>query len=893
MGHDSVDKDRGQRRAPPAARVLPAAAGLAVVAIGAAALADLPGSGCALTLAAVAILAAALLAMTQRLRDRDRDARRLAAVVESSGDAIITSDENGRFTSWSPSATALFGYTREEAIGRSIGLIVPEDGRAELKEIVTRVSAGETVFGWETVRRHRDGHLIDVEVTVSPLRNAKGRPTGATAIIRDIRDRRAAEHRFEALLEASPDAMIITDGAGQILLANHAVGRLVGYAPEQVVGKSITHLLPERLVAAFVEHRRRFVLNPTGTDAGTEQRVVVVHQDGHEIPIEVSVSPLQTDEGLRVISVARDVTEQRRAARALAESEERFRRSFEDSGVGMALVLPHGYTDRLIEANAALAEITGYSIEKLRELGPLKIIHPDDLPPLREEFRGLGSGRTAVVRREVRLVNSDGKSVWVVMTVSLVRDAKGEPVHAVVQMQDISERKHFEGQLQHLADHDPLTGLFNRRRFEHELEREVLSARRYTTGGAVLVLDLDHFKYVNDSLGHAAGDDLIMIIGEVLRRRLRHSDIIGRMGGDEFAVILPRADEQEARRTGESLLRELRADVRAASVSGARHVTASIGVALFGHPRPELSAEELLAEADIAMYDAKEAGRDRLALFDPQAPRHERMRTSLAWVEQIESALETDRFVLHAQPILAMAAQSDRRYELLLRMVGEDGDLIPPGTFLDVAERNGLAGRIDRWVVSHAVTLLAEQQRRGHDISFEVNLSATSVTDSDMLEFIAATISQSGVKPGKLIFEITETAAIVNVGQAKAFVQGLRDIGCEFAIDDFGAGFASFYYLKHLAFDYLKIDGEFIQGLATSATNQLVVRSVADIARGLGQRTIAEFVDEPSTLKLLDEYGIDYAQGFFTGRPQPIDEIDFGGDARDMRGEMAPPQRHD
>ena len=462
-------------------------------------------------------------------------------------------------------------------------------------------------------------------------------------------------------------------------------------------------------------------------------------------------------------------------------------------------------------------------------------------------------------------------------------------MHAVVQIQDMSERKHFEGQLQYLADHDTITGLFNRRRFEQELEREVASARRYSTGGAVLVLDLDHFKFVNDSLGHAAGDELITIIGDMLRGRLRHSDIVGRMGGDEFAVILPRADEAEARRTGESLLREVRADMRAASVSGAQHVTASIGVALFGSPRPEQSAEELLAEADIAMYDAKEAGRDRLAVYDAQASRHERMRTNLAWAQEIESALASDRFVLYAQPILSVNETSEHRYELLVRMLGEDGDVIPPATFLQIAERHGLAVRLDQWVVKRAVALLAEQQRLGRDISFEVNLSAMSVTDPQMLDFIANRISASGVDPGKLIFEITETAAIVNVGQAKAFVEGLRDIGCEFAIDDFGAGFASFYYLKHLAFDYLKIDGEFITGLATSDTNKLVVRSMADIARGMGQRTIAEFVDTPATVELLNEYGVDYAQGYFTGRPLPIEDIDFALAARGARGVVEHP----
>ncbi len=755
--------DRWHARAQRGVSLLAAAA---VLALCVTVLIDLHGGVAAFTLAAIAVVATVLVGMAYWLRQRDSEVQRLATVVEASGDAILSNDERGRITSWSPSATRLLGYTRKEAIGQSLLMIVPDEHLEDFMSTVESIRRGEPVYGWETLRQHKNGALIEVEITVTPLRSGKGRVVGAAAIIRDVRERNESA---------------------------------------------------------------------------------------------------------------------RAAAHALAQSEERFRRSFEDSGLGMALVLPDGYTDRLLEANEALAEMTGYTPAQLRELGPLRLIHPDDIPPLRIEFRDLGSGRVPVVKREVRLIRADGDIVWVAMTVSLVHDASGAPVHAVVQIQDMSERKHFEGQLQYLADHDTLTGLFNRRRFEQELAREVATARRYSTGGAVLVLDVDHFKVVNDSLGHAAGDEVITIVGELLRRRLRHSDIVGRMGGDEFAVILPRADEAEARRTGESLLREVRSDARAATVSGVQHVTGSIGIALFGSPRPALTAEELLAEADIAMYDAKEAGRDRLAVFDAEAPRHERMRTNLAWAQQIEAALESDRFVLYAQPILAMDETSELRYELLVRMLGDDGDLIPPATFLQVAERHGLAVRLDQWVVARAVALLADQQRAGHDVSFEVNLSATSVTDPAMLGYIADRISASGVNPGKLIFEITETAAIVNVGQAKAFVQGLRSIGCEFAIDDFGAGFASFYYLKHLDFDYLKIDGEFIKGLATSGTNQLVVRSMADIARGLGQRTIAEFVEEPSTVELLGEYGVDYAQGYFTGRPVPIEDIDFALRGRGAR----------
>ena len=287
-------------------RCVPLLAGAAMVGICVAALLDLHGSAAAFTLAAIAILAPALLIMAQRLRRRDDEVRRLAAVVESSGDAIISSDERGHFVSWSPSATALLGYTREEALGQSLVMIVPDDRREELMRIVETVRSGQSVFGWETVRQRKDGGLVEVEITVTPLRDARGRVTGAAAIMRDVRARNEAE---------------------------------------------------------------------------------------------------------------------RRAARALAESEERFRRSFEDSGLGMALVLPDGYTDRLLEANEALAQITGYTTSELRALGPLRIIHSDDIAGLRQELRELGSGRISLVRREVRLVRSDGELVWVAMTVSLVRDA--------------------------------------------------------------------------------------------------------------------------------------------------------------------------------------------------------------------------------------------------------------------------------------------------------------------------------------------------------------------------------------------------------------------------------------------------------------------------------------
>ncbi|MDQ6776554.1 MAG: EAL domain-containing protein [Actinomycetota bacterium] len=247
----------------------------------------------------------------------------------------------------------------------------------------------------------------------------------------------------------------------------------------------------------------------------------------------------------------------------------------------------------------------------------------------------------------------------------------------------------------------------------------------------------------------------------------------------------------------------------------------------------------------------------------------------MAWVDRIRDALEEDRFVLQAQPIVALNGDTIPRYELLIRMIGEDDDLIPPATFLLIAERFDLIQMIDRWVLHHAIQLLAAQKRARRSIQLAINLSAKSVTDPELPGFVASELEAAGIDGEGLCIEVTETAAIVNVDRAKDFARTLGELGCEFALDDFGAGFASFYYLKHMAFDYIKIDGEFIRNLSESRVNQLVVKSVVDIARGLGKRTIAEFVGDKETVSLLKRYGVDYAQGFHIGKPRPLDELDL------------------
>jgi diguanylate cyclase (GGDEF)-like protein/PAS domain S-box-containing protein len=526
-----------------------------------------------------------------------------------------------------------------------------------------------------------------------------------------------------------------------------------------------------------------------------------------------------------------------------------------------------GLDGRFISVNPALCELTGYSADDLLDTDLQSITHPEDVAGELDARRRMMAGESGRHHGERRFVSSAGEPIPLDVSVTLVSDRDGKPSHFVSLLVDMSERKRFEGRLQYLAEHDPLTGLFNRRRFESELARELALASRYANRGALLALDLDHFKYVNDSLGHAVGDELITRIGASMKARLRETDVLARLGGDEFAVILPRADEGEALLVAEKILAAIREDGR---VEGGNRITASIGVAMFADPSAQVSAEELMVEADIAMYDAKEAGRDRVAVFNVATGRQERMSARLTWADRIRSALEHDAFVLHAQPILGLNGDQVPRYELLIRMLGDNGDLVPPGTFLYIAERFDMIQEIDRWVIAEAIRLLAEQQRAGRDVRFEMNLSAKSVTDPGLVDVIAAQLRSSGVDPRGLCFEITETAAIVNVDRAKLFARRLRELGCTFALDDFGAGFASFYYLKHLEFDYLKIDGEFIQDLSDSPINQLVVKSLVQIAQGLGKHTIAEFVTDERTLDLVRGYGVSYAQGFYIAKPGPI-----------------------
>lgn len=435
---------------------------------------------------------------------------------------------------------------------------------------------------------------------------------------------------------------------------------------------------------------------------------------------------------------------------------------------------------------------------------------------------------------------------------------------------DQSERKRFDDHLSFLADHDPLTSLYTRKRFVEELGREIARSHRSGAAGAVVLVDLDDFKYVNDTQGHRNGDRLLTSLAHVLRQTVRANDLLARLDGDEFAVLVTETQPSKVDFVVERLLKSVRnhfVHVGEQPIG----VTASAGIAFF--PEQGASAEEILARADQALDRAKRQGRDQFAMFKPDEKWQARVDSRLSGEKLIREALARGRFVLHAQPILDLRTNEVVQYELLIRMLDEQNQLIPPASFLYTAERFGLIRSIDRWVVRQAIRLITQQRALGNYVRLSVNLSGKSVGDLELTTLIEKELVEGGVEPGQLTFEITETTAITDTERSKIFAVALKQIGCRLALDDFGVGSNSMNQLKHLPVDYLKIDGSFIRDLPSNKVDQHLVRAMVEVARALKKRTVAEFVSSAEILKVVRDSGVDFAQGFFIGKPDAIENL--------------------
>jgi diguanylate cyclase (GGDEF)-like protein/PAS domain S-box-containing protein len=677
---------------------------------------------------------------------------------------------------------------------------------------------------------------------------------------------RDSETRFRSVAESATDAIVAADQQGMMISWNRGAERIFGYTEPEVIGKPLSMLMPEKFRPLHEAGIKRVVEGGVAASRllGSTVEVVGLRKDGREFPLELALATWDTPNGRFFSGIIRDISERKKA-------EDKIRALLETAPDPIVEIDNDG---RIVLANARTDQLFGYERSEIIKRPIEKLFADRSRELVAERFHSVLSGAATDgslgLGQDLWGLRKDGSEFPVDVTLSTLATDDGVVITSIIR--DVTERKRFETQLKHLADHDALTELYNRRRFEEELVEYGEYASRYKESGAVLLLDLDRFKYVNDTHGHKAGDEVIRAVGNALNESVRKSDVVARLGGDEFAVLLKNAGKAEAERVARGMLETVRE--RDLPIEGHRvSMTTSIGVALFGDSDPDV--QDLLVNADLAMYEAKEAGGNRYEIAVSDGQHLVGMQARLGWVDQIRRGLDENRFELHCQPIIHLASNEVTQWELLLRLEGDNGELIPPAVFIPTAERFGMIQEIDRWVVSHAIELLDQYRHRPGGIRLEVNVSGKSMADPELLELVEREIAEKEVDPSNLVFEITETAAIANMEQARAFADRLTGLGCRFALDDFGAGFSSFYYLKYLPLNYLKIDGDFIKGLTSSVTDQLVVQSMVDIARGMGMKTIAEFVEAPETAKMLHEKGVDYSQGYYHGRPRPVAD-EFG-----------------
>lgn len=481
---------------------------------------------------------------------------------------------------------------------------------------------------------------------------------------------------------------------------------------------------------------------------------------------------------------------------------------------------------------------------------------------LRELFDEVGS----VYQHESQLRGPEGNNHQIAWLHSSVSDRGGDSLMILSVGLDVTQRKEAESRLTWLADHDPLTGLGNRRRLLQDLEQAAAQAMRHHHTGGLLILNLDNFKYINDTHGHAAGDKVLRQIGNILSYHIQGGDILARIGADEFAIILAECPLQVIQRLADKFVRTV-ADNPINWNQSSLSTTVSIGVTLF--PIHAETAQELMSYADAAMLRAKQNGGNRAHLFDPVKDTEGRLQEQRFWQDRIRKGLTNTGFELFFQPIANTQTLDISHYEVLLRIRNQDGSLSGPMDLIKAAEKSGQILELDQFVMEQAMLRLAAITEDGRDLRFSINVSGPSLQDLTLPGRIEDLLAQTGVDPERIIFEVTETAAVSDIYAATQIMEQIIQFGCHFALDDFGVGFSSFYYLRELPIHYVKIDGSFIRSLNEREDDQAVVRALTDIARGFGKKTIAEFVENQEILNLLRAFGVDYAQGYFIGKPAP------------------------
>jgi diguanylate cyclase (GGDEF)-like protein/PAS domain S-box-containing protein len=691
-----------------------------------------------------------------------------------------------------------------------------------------------------------------------------------TVLERVVSERERTERRFKALVQHAADMIVVTDRSGRLTYVSPSFEDQLGYLPAQatsLLGGDLAH--PEDLQQVT----DTFLHASLDAGAPLDFELRIRAADGTWRWFDATVTDLLGDEDVAgIVSNLHDITDRKASEAALAEAEERFRTSFDEAPIGMILVNREG---RILRANRAFGEIVGRRQDELTGLSVQELTHPDDREVSESWTKRLLVGEVSSYQIDKRYLHADGRAVWTSLHASFVRDADGDPLYAIGQIEDITERRAMSELMAHAAIHDPLTDLPNRVLFIDRLELALARSLRGAGHVAVVFVDLDHFKLINDSMGHDRGDQLLRAVAERIRNSVRPGDTVARFGGDEFTILFEDVSDagnarEVAERTVSALTEPFDLD------EGEVFVTASVGIALSTSGQD--TAAMLLRNADAAMYRVKERGRAGIELYD----RHDdpwtarRLRTG----NDLHRALERNQFELHYQPFVDLHTTTLVGLEALVRWRHPTRGLLGPGEFIDLAEDTGLIVPLGYWVIGEAcrqAVVWKELRDRGGQepwrLMMSINVSPRQLVERNFATRLIQIVEESGVDRDSILLEITETTVMRDPDHAIAVLESLRDQGMHICIDDFGTGYSSLSYLKRLPVETIKIDRSFVNGLGQDDEDTAIVQAVIGMADSLRLLCVAEGVETDEQVAALRALGCQIAQGFLFGHPLAVDRL--------------------
>ncbi len=683
---------------------------------------------------------------------------------------------------------------------------------------------------------------------------------------------RDSESKFRGLFQSVMEGVYQTTLDGRFLAVNRAFVEMFGFATaEEIYALEATDLY------CNPNDRDSFVRRLEVAGEVRNEEFNLRRKDGSVVTVLESSRIVRDVQGRTIgfEGTVVDITERKRAETAVFQEKERAQVTLQSIGDAVITTDSDGYIDYMNPVAESLTAWENRVAQRQHITDVLTTVHESTRAAIENPItRCLREGQVLGLTENAVLVNRRGQEIAIQTSAAPIRDRAGHLIGAVIVFHDVSKERRLHRALHYQASHDALTGLINRREFEHRLNAAVENVRQNDESRhALLYLDLDQFKLVNDTCGHPAGDQLLKQITGVLQSRVRAGDTLARLGGDEFGILLEQCTLDQAMRIAESLRQAIR-DFRFMWQDGVLTVGVSIGIVEITRDTPTVAS--VMSAADVACYEAKDSGRDRVQLYKPDdvPERHREMH----WVSKLTRACDESSFDLYYQPIVAIGPNPDPRqhFELMLRLRDDSGKLVTPAEFIPAAERYNIMPAIDRWVVRRAMEQIAHVTHSGcRPFTVAVNLSGTSLNDERFLEFLIAELGVHQLTPGAVCFEITETAAISNLGNVVYFMRELKARGCHFALDDFGSGLSSFMYLKTLPVDYLKIDGQFIENVTHDPIDRSMVEAISQVGRAMGIHTIAERVETKDVMMELGRLGISYAQGFYIAAPRPISEFPY------------------